>query len=317
MAETCQSTKKGCFQATVISNRQIGPCFWKVQLRFTGPGAVAFGAFRPGQFFQMDTADLALPPQEEIPEALRDGAHRNVLLRRPFSFAEVTVKKEAVTAELLYCVVGPATLRMTTLRRDDPVSIVGPLGNGFWVPEGKHTALLVVGGMGLPPIQCLAKALTAEFADIEAYAFVGAKTAKALPFEGHMDQVSEQLGFCIPAFAAFGIEAAVATDDGSAGFNGVVTDLLVQWLENHHERQSKETIIYACGPEPMLAGVAKLAKDKQIDCQVSMERRMACGIGLCQSCAIQCKGHKGGEPIYRLCCQDGPVFDAQEIVWDV
>ncbi len=317
MAETCQSTNKGCFQATVTSNRQAGECFWKLHLQFTGPGAEAFGSFRPGQFFQIDASDLALPPEESIPENLRDGAHRNVLLRRPFSFSEVTVKKDAVTAELLYCIVGPATLRMTTLRRDEKVSIIGPLGNGFWVPEDKHRALLVVGGMGLPPIQCLAKSLTAQYADVEAYAFVGAKTAKALPFEGHMDQVSEQLGFCISEFAAFGIEAAIATDDGSAGTQGFVTDLLAQWLDAHHERRIEETIIYACGPEPMLAGVAKIAKDKRIDCQVSMERRMACGIGLCQSCAIECKDQSSHETIYKLCCQDGPVFDAKEVIWEV
>jgi dihydroorotate dehydrogenase electron transfer subunit len=75
-------------------------------------------------------------------------------------------------------------------------------------------------------------------------------------------------------------------------------------------------IIYACGPEPMLAAVAKLATERDIDCQVSMERRMACGIGLCQSCAIECRTENSNETVYRLCCQDGPVFEGRQVVWN-
>lgn len=315
MAETCESASKGRFQATVTSNRKMGECFWKMRLKFHDQGAVAFGAFRPGQFLQIDASELALPPIEEIPEPLRDSARRNVLLRRPFSFSEITVKNDLTTAELLYCIVGPASLRMTTLRRDDQVSIVGPLGNGFWVPRDKRIAVLVVGGMGVPPIQCLAKFLTAEHGELQAHAFVGARTAKALPFEGHLDKISEQLGFCIPAFAAFGIESTVATDDGSAGEQGFITDVLARWFDAQREYRPEEMIIYACGPEPMLAATARIARDKQVDCQVSMERHMACGIGLCQSCAVECRVEGSDQTIYKLCCQDGPVFDAREVVW--
>ncbi len=317
MAETRASSERGIFAAAITSNRQIGECFWAMHLRFTGEGAKAFAGFRAGQFFQIDVSEVALPPMEAIPPHLRDGARRNVLLRRPFSFADVTCKGDSTTAELLYCVVGPASLRMTTLGQGDSVSILGPLGNGFWVPEGKKTALLVVGGMGLPPISCLAKSLTAEHADIEATAFVGAKTARALPFEGKLDEISRQLGFSVPVFAKLGIPSNLATDDGSAGHAGLVTESLTRWLDENNKIARGQTIIYACGPEPMLAAVAGIAGQRDIHCQVSMERRMACGIGLCQSCAVECRVDGSDQTVYKLCCKDGPVFDAKDVVFDV
>lgn len=316
MTETQVSSKKGPFTATVRANVQIGACFWRMDLRFEGDGAQAFARFQAGQFLQIDVADVALPPVDRIPAALRDGAHRKVLLRRPFSFAEVTPQGNTTAAELLYCVVGPASLRMTTLARGDAVTIIGPLGNGFWVPEGKRTALLVVGGMGVPPIRCLAKSLTADHSDIKTFAFVGAKTAGALPFEGRLDEVAQQLGFCVPAFAKFGIPSVLATDDGSAGTQGLVTECLARWLDDNRGHAQDEMIIYACGPEPMLAAIAQMATQRNIDCQVSMERRMACGIGLCQSCAIECRTEDGNETVYKRCCQEGPVFEAKEVIWN-
>lgn len=286
-----------------------------MHLRFTGAGAKAFAQFRAGQFLQIDVSDVALPPLEMIPLPLRDGARRHVLLRRPFSFANVTTQGDEIDAELLYCVVGPATLRMTTLSKGDAVSIIGPLGNGFWLSRDKKTALLVVGGMGLPPISCLATSLTTERPDINAVAFVGAKTVHAMPFEGQLDEMSQQLGFSVPAFATLGIPSVVATDDGSAGRKGLVTEQLTGWLDENSVLDRNECIIYACGPEPMLATVSRIARDRRIDCQVSMERRMACGIGLCQSCAIECRLGDSDQTAYKLCCKDGPVFDAKEVVF--
>jgi len=118
----------------------------------------------------------------------------------------------------------------------------------------------------------------------------------------------------VPEFAKYGIESILATDDGSAGYHGLVTDCLTEWLEKS-DLPIDDIIICACGPEPMLASVAKIAAEKNIDCQVSMERRMACGIGLCQSCAVECKVPGSNETIYKMCCQDGPVFDAREVVF--
>jgi dihydroorotate dehydrogenase electron transfer subunit len=314
MSEGCSSTKKGMFEAQVISNRKIGPGFGRLRLQFTQDGARAFAKFEPGQFAQFDLSNTALPSLDVVPEELRDASGRKILLRRPFSFAEVTPDGDKTFAELIYCVVGPATVRMMTLSTGDRISVIGPLGHGFQIPDGKKTVLLVGGGMGTPPLQHLAQSLTARSDGIDIISLAGAKTAEALPFEGRLDEISQSLGFCLPEFAKYGIESLVATDDGSAGYHGLVTDFLVKWLEES-DTPPDDIMICACGPEAMLAAVAQIAAEKNIDCQVSMERRMACGIGLCQSCAVECRVSGSNETIYKMCCQDGPVFDAKEVVF--
>jgi dihydroorotate dehydrogenase electron transfer subunit len=314
MSEEYPSSAKGVFEAIVSSNKKIGHRFYKLRLEFSEAGAGAFADFSPGQFAELDLSSAALPPPEAIPENLHDTAERSILLRRPFSFTDVTTDKDKTFADLLYCVVGPSTLRMTTLSSGDTLSVIGPLGNGFRIPEGKKTALLIVGGMGTPPLQHLAKILTARNNHIEVFAFAGAKTAMDLPFESRLDDISQQLGFSLPEFAKYGIESMVATDDGSAGYHGLVTDCLAEWL-GRSDLAAKDTIIYACGPQPMLSRMAELAKEKNIDCQLSLERRMACGIGLCQSCAVECKINSSNETTYKMCCKDGPVFDSKELVF--
>jgi dihydroorotate dehydrogenase electron transfer subunit len=314
MSEGRSSSTKGIFEAQVCSNRRIGPGFHRLRLQFMEDGAKAFAKFEPGQFAQFDLSKTALPSPDAVPEELRDTSGRKILLRRPFSFAEVTPAGDKTFAELLYCVVGPATVRMMTLSAGDRISVIGPLGRGFQIPDDKKTVLLVGGGMGTPPLQHLAQYLTARNNAIEIISLAGAKTPEALPFEGRLDEISQNLGFSVPEFAKYGIESIVATDDGSAGYHGLVTDYLIKWLEES-DTPSDDIIICACGPEAMLAATAQIAAEKNIDCQVSMERRMACGIGLCQSCAVECRVNGSNETIYKMCCQDGPVFDAGEVIF--
>ncbi len=314
MTKNRSSANKGVFCAAVCANRQIRQRFYRLRLEFSGAGAEAFSNFKPGQFAELDLCDTALPPAKTIPEDLSNAAGRKILLRRPFSFTDVTMQGDKTLVDILYCVVGPATLRMTTLAAGNSVSIIGPLGNGFWVPGGKKRAVLVAGGMGAGPLEYLAKILTADYPGIEAIALAGAKMAKELPFEGRLDEISQQLGFSLPVFAKYGIQSVVATDDGSAGHHGLVTDCLSEWLGGP-DLASESMIIYSCGPEVMLARVAEIAKEKKIDCQVSMERRMACGFGVCQSCAVECRVSDSSETIYKLCCEDGPVFDGMEVVF--
>ena len=326
--ENHQTPTKGPFEAKVSFNKKVGDKFYRLNLQFTGAAAEAFGAARPGQFAQFDVSNIALPAPEAIPEELKDAAARQILLRRPFSFARVVKDKGTTTVEVVYCVLGPATLRMTTLTKGNSISVIGPLGNGFTVPAGKKKALLVAGGMGSPPLEHLAQVLPT----IDAIAFAGAKTAGELPFEKRLDGISRELGFWLAEFGRYSISSFVATDDGSAGFKGTVTNCLLDWL-NQNNIDPPQTIIYACGPRAMLASVAHIARDKKIDCQISMEEMMACGIGLCQSCAVKCVAPpRGGIPawggvpiggkapntpetIYKLCCKDGPVFDAKDVVF--
>jgi dihydroorotate dehydrogenase electron transfer subunit len=226
----------------------------------------------------------------------------------------VTAKDNTVFADVLYLVLGPGSLRMTTLREGDQINIIGPLGRGFWVPEGKTTAIIVAGGMGAPPLQHLGKFLTAHHPHLRVFAFAGAKTKDDLPFSLTQRHDETELSLCLEEFARDGIESFIATDDGSLGFAGYVTDCLVNWLDRTHIDRS-QTIIYTCGPDEMLTAVAGLAVKEKMDCQVSMERLMGCGIGVCQSCAVECRQSDCEETFYKLCCQDGPVFDSKEVVW--
>jgi dihydroorotate dehydrogenase electron transfer subunit len=314
MSEKSSSSKRGQYSATVCANKRISERIYRLGLEFSGVGAKSFAGTRPGQFAQLDLSGAALPAAETIPENLRDAAERKVLLRRPFSFADVTTKGEKTSVEILYCVVGPASLRMTTLSAGDSVSVIGPLGNGFWVPEGKKTAILVSGGMGAGPLQHMAKTLTADFPALDVIAFAGAKTKDELPFKRQLDKIAQQLEFSLPEFGIYGVKSLVATDDGTAGFAGLVTDCLLDWL-GRCDLDSESMVIYSCGPEVMLARITDIAKEKNIDCQVSMERRMACGFGICQSCAIECRAAGSNETVYKLCCEDGPVFDAKEVAF--
>jgi dihydroorotate dehydrogenase electron transfer subunit len=302
------------FDAVVFANKQIGEGFYRLGLEFSGDGAAAYAKARPGQFAEIDLSSIALPPADGIAEELRDAAERKILLRRPFSFCDVNSQKGKTRVDILYCALGPATMRMTTLSAGKPVSVIGPLGNGFQAPAGKKIVLLVSGGMGAGPLIHLAKTLVNESPKMEIMAFAGAKTKTELPFEKPTDEISQQLGFSLHEFARFGVESQLATDDGSAGYEGLVTDCFSKWL-GQCSLSAKDAIIFSCGPEKMLARMAKIAEYKKIDCQVSMERMMACGIGVCQSCAVKSKVNGSGETIYKLCCKDGPVFDSKEIMF--
>jgi dihydroorotate dehydrogenase electron transfer subunit len=298
------SENKGLFKAAVSSNKRISGVFYRLGLELSAAGADAFAKTQPGHFAQLDLRNAAVPPMNSIPQELADASRRDILLRRPFSFCDVTTQNNKTLVDILYCVLGPATLRMTTLSPGDSVSVIGPLGNGFRVPKNKKTALLVAGGMGTPPLLHLAKVLTTDYSDIKLIAFDGAKTRDKLLFETELAEP-----------AASKIELYTATDDGSEGTKGLVTDLLEQWFSREAALSAEDMVIYSCGPEIMLAKVAQIAQENKVDCQLSMERRMACGIGLCQSCAVECKVDYSDETVYKLCCKDGPVFDSKEVVF--
>jgi len=301
--------RRGDFRAVVLYNRRIGARNYRIALRLPAEAVAAFVGFQPGQFLEVNLSQTALPPTEAVPADLADKTDRQILLRRPFSLSDLANESGGLVAELTYCVVGPATLRMTTLREGDSLQVLGPLGHGFDVPDGLRWAILVAGGMGAPPIQHLASILTRDHPSIKPIGFAGAKTADALPFETSPSDPRS------PCLSALGLEWHVATDDGSWGRRGFVTQCLQTWLASHPHQDRGATGIYACGPEPMLAKVAQIAQAHGIACQVSMERRMACGFGVCQGCAVQCRSDDAAGP-YRLCCQDGPVFNAKEVVFE-
>jgi dihydroorotate dehydrogenase electron transfer subunit len=125
----------------------------------------------------------------------------------------------------------------------------------------------------------------------------------------------EEPSLCFAEFASAGVPAVTATDDGSLGVPGRIPDAFARYVQKHVEVSPSATI-YACGPEPMLRTVAKLGLEHKIATQVCMERVMACGMGTCQSCVVRTHDQVADDGWrYRLCCTDGPVFDARDIVW--
>jgi dihydroorotate dehydrogenase electron transfer subunit len=193
--------------------------------------------------------------------------------------------------EILYKVSGRGTQLLAGARPGERVRLVGPLGIGFPVPGVGQRALLVGGGTGIASLHDLAAAARARG---PVAVLLGARTASDLM--GRAD------------FAALGVELRLATEDGSAGRQGLVTALLEEALA---ESGAGDSRVYACGPTAMMRRAAEIAASRGRSCVVSLENRMACGFGVCLGCAVPRAG--GG---FALVCRDGPVLDAAAVRWE-
>lgn len=207
------------------------------------------------------------------------------LLPRPISICEID--RENRMLRLVYRVVGQGTEEFSTYSSGDTIEVLGPLGNGFTRKTGN--AVLIGGGIGIPPMLELAKVLSSE----------GVRVCAVL---GYRDQNL----FLKEEFEPYA-EVYVSTEDGSIGTKGNVIDAI------RAERLVADTI-YACGPLPMLRGVKAFAEEAGIEAQISMEERMACGIGACLACVCQSKETDAHSNVHnKRICKDGPVFDARDI----
>jgi len=241
------------------------------------------------------------------------------MLRRAFSIAGLARKADDTHVEVIYRVVGAATRWMESLSVEHRLSVLGPLGNTFPIHERKPTAWLVAGGVGLPPMLWLAEAL--HEAGKRAVAFCGARTADLFPLTIDPADPPEKDALratrCCREFAGHQTAVVLSTDDGSLGLRGHVGAALIAYHEANPTAPN-ELVVYTCGPEPMMRFVAEYCVTRQIECHVCMERAMACGTGLCQSCVVPV--HNETDPQgwrYRLCCTDGPVFEAHRIIWEL
>ncbi len=222
----------------------------------------------------------------EMAEKTKPGQFLHILcggdtyLRRPISVCEVIDKK---SIRFVFQVKGKGTEALLSKNEGDMIDILGPLGNGFNIKTGK--CVLVGGGIGVFPLLQLSKELK--------------------------DDVTVLLGFRSKADVLMTDEFAeyanvqVATDDGSFGHHGYVTDLLREILKG-----SGIDKIYTCGPTPMMKIVSDIAGEFSVDAEVSLEERMGCGIGACVTCACTVAGKR------KRVCKDGPVFNASEVEWD-
>lgn len=216
---------------------------------------------KPGQFLHIKT-NTGLDP----------------LLRRPISISRVYKDKGHLS--LIYQVLGRGTKEMAALKPGEDIDIIGPLGNGFPVFQGKKCAV-VGGGMGVAPLLELATSLD----DCDAY----------LGFKCSTFKLTEYKSACKELF--------IATEDGNIGDKGYVTDII--------KNISKYDVVYTCGPKLMMKKVKELCESSAVQCFVSVEERMGCGIGACLVCA--CKIKEGDAWHYKKACIDGPVFEAGEV----
>ncbi len=229
-------------------------------------------AARPGQFVMVQT-----------------GVGKDPLLRRPFSISQVSNGKYF---QILFKVIGRGTSLLAHCKEGERISVIGPLGSGFQL-NCKATNCLVGGGMGIAPLLFLGKALLRKCTDKPPIVVLGARN-------------KEELAPLIDDFKDLGLFVHAATDDGSLGTHGLVTDV----LKNLDFDSS--TQVSVCGPTPMMTAVHFFCKEPNLECQVSMETAMACGIGACLGCIVPLAA--GG---YGHACSDGPVFDAKELLWQI
>jgi dihydroorotate dehydrogenase electron transfer subunit len=209
----------------------------------------------------------------------------DTVLRRPLSVHRVDDDKLA----LLFQVRGKGTEWLSHCQKDDKLDVFGPMGNGFKIIPRAKNLLLVAGGIGIAPLYYLAD--SALSAGKRVTLLLGAATANQLYPES-----------LLPS----GVEPFLATEDGSAGHKGMVTDLLPEY-------ETSADQVFACGPLPMLRYMAKEQKKLGIkgkSVQVSLEMRMGCGLGVCYGCTIRTKNG------LKQVCKDGPVFSLGEVIWD-
>lgn len=205
------------------------------------------------------------------------------LLRRPFSIAAI---RDNSILEFAYTEIGRGTRLLAALRPGDPIWCLGPLGNSFPIIEGCR-AIVVAGGIGVAPFPFLNDILNRH--RIFPTTYYGSRNVSEFIYLEELNQLSERL--------------ALATDDGSSGFHGFVTQLVEQDLE----KDSRNVVMYACGPHPMLHRVKQIAERFDVPAYLSMEEIMGCGVGICIGCPIP-GVNLSGENVQYLCCKDGPIF---------
>lgn len=233
--------------------------------------------------FTIDSKDIAdLAQAGQFVHIKVDG----FMLRRPISICEVD--KENGTIRFVFEIRGEGTEKLSQVNKGDNLDVMGPLGKGFTILPADKKAVVVGGGIGVPPMVEVAK----NYGE-NATAIIGFRSANAVILDEDFKNMGANLMLC--------------TDDGTMGRKGFVTEALKERLE-----QGKVDIIQACGPHMMLKGVVALANEYGVPCEVSLEERMGCGVGACLVCA--CKTVKDGKEYLSHVCKDGPVFKAEDVI---
>lgn len=247
--------------AKIVSQTMLADGIFDMELQAEEIAAQA----KPGQFISVYVND------------------KSKILPRPISICGIDAEKGIL--RIVYRIAGEGTRQMASYQEGDSVKILGPLGNGFTMK--KDRAILIGGGIGIPPMLELAKQLDGPKSIVLGY--------------------RDSQMFLKDEFEAYG-DVFVSTEDGSVGTKGNVIDAI-------KEQGVEGNVIYACGPTPMLKGIQAYAAENGIEAQISLEERMACGIGACLACVCQSKeADEHSHVCNKRVCKDGPVFDAREVV---
>jgi len=235
-------------------------------------------------------------------------------MRRPLSIMRADGAEGWI--ELLYKIVGDGLRLLSRRRPGDRVSVLGPIGRPFRPDPARPLALLVGGGVGIPPMVFLAEALKADRAhDWEPLVLMGSEIP--FPFElaratADVPGIAADVCSVMPLLEDRGVSSRLASGSGFDGcYRGFVTELAGEWLESLDEAALARVEMFACGPTPMLAAAARIARRYGIPCQVSLEEYMACAVGGCAGCAVRVETPDG--PAMKRVCVDGPVFDANTV----
>ncbi len=243
-------------------------------------------ATKPGQFVHITVSDA-------------------LLMRRPISI--MSIDAENGTFDLLYKVVGEGTRQLAERKIGEVLSVIGPIGNSFKMTNKKRP-LLIGGGVGMPPMISIAQSI--KDSDYQPFTILGSEAP--FPFDEKAANNAEDYAgatHTMPLLEDWGVECRLASLQNYEGvYQGYVTGLAKVYLDGLSANELAQVEVYSCGPHPMLVAVAKLAKEYNLPCQVSLEEYMACAVGGCAGCVVKVQTESG--PAMKRVCVDGPIFDA-------
>ncbi len=244
----------------------------------------------------------------------------NPLLKRPFSLLDVN--PPAGTIDFIYKVVGRGTAVLTEVPVGSQLDLLGPLGRPFTIPSGLKNAYLVGGGVGIPPLYLLAQGLLR-----------GHKAGNAREIDVFLGARTKEWVICAEMFRKLGVNVHIATDDGTLGYRGSVVDLLASVIASERSERSNlafktkiasgagrprndKRMFYICGPTPMMAAAAAVARERELPAQVSLEERMGCAMGCCMGCVVEVTTEPAASHArFQRVCTEGPVFPVEAIAW--
>lgn len=290
MAEKSQRGTIALFEAEVISHQSFDG--EQYVLRLHAPRCAELA--RPGSF-----AHLHCGP--ELP------------MRRPFSIMRASAEEGWV--DFLYKVIGVGTEILAQRKPGEKISVLGPIGNPFQLHPERPRALLMGGGVGIPPMIFLSESIYRKQDAWKPIVFMGSEIPFPFtprPSTTMVAGIPEGTIATMPLLEDWGIPNRLASlQDYPGCYDGYITELARHWLDSLEKQQRLEVEVFACGPTPMLAAATQLAREFTLPCQVSLEEYMACAVGGCAGCTVQVQTQSG--PAMKRVCVDGPVFDGYQV----